>query len=157
MPDGEDANGNGVIGTGETNPPDADLDDDGLSDAEDANGNGVVDAGETDPLNRHRSDGLQDGTVPVSPPRLPVGAVRAVHRLPAIPVPTRATLVPGQRGSTTDPLNPDTDAGGVCDGSLTVTGVCVAGKTFNNNGALDSGETDLNIGSNDPLTAMAMA
>jgi hypothetical protein len=43
---------------------DADTDEDGLQDgAEDANANGVVDAGETDPLNPDTDgDGIRDGT-----------------------------------------------------------------------------------------------
>ena len=48
----EDANGNGVVDLGETDPLNPDSDGDGLLDGvEDANGNGVVDPGETDPLN----------------------------------------------------------------------------------------------------------
>ncbi|MEZ5479423.1 MAG: hypothetical protein R3E95_18650 [Thiolinea sp.] len=35
------------------------------------------------------------------------------------------------------------------DGSLAVTGVCTAGEDANNNGVLDSGETDPNLGSDD--------
>ncbi len=46
----EDANGNGVVDAGETDPNDADTDKDGIDDGtEDANHNGMVDSGETDP------------------------------------------------------------------------------------------------------------
>jgi len=63
IPDGvEDANRNGVLDSGETNPCDDDTDDDGLKDGvEDANRNGVLDTGETDPRTSDTDgDGLPD-------------------------------------------------------------------------------------------------
>jgi hypothetical protein len=47
-----------------TNPNDADTDDDGIADGdEDANHNGIIDPGETDPCNNDTDgDGIQDGT-----------------------------------------------------------------------------------------------
>ncbi len=85
--DVEDANGNGVVDEGETDPDDPDTDDDGIGDgdernaenptdplradtdgdglpdsSEDRNGNGRVDDGETDPTNPDSDgDGLLDG------------------------------------------------------------------------------------------------
>ncbi|MBU2551891.1 MAG: pre-peptidase C-terminal domain-containing protein, partial [Proteobacteria bacterium] len=58
----EDANKNGVVDSGETNPCDDDTDDDGLKDGvEDANKNGVLDTGETDPRTSDTDgDGLPD-------------------------------------------------------------------------------------------------
>ena len=59
----EDANQDGIVDPGETDPCDDDSDDDGIPDGiEDANGNGAVDAGETDPLDDDTDgDGLLDG------------------------------------------------------------------------------------------------
>ena len=59
----EDANSNGVVDFGESNPLDSDSDNDGLLDGEeDANSNGVVDFGESDPLDSDSDDdGLTDG------------------------------------------------------------------------------------------------
>ena len=53
----EDANHNGIIDPGETDPLNLDTDADGLPDGiEDANQNGIVDAGETDPLDPDSDD-----------------------------------------------------------------------------------------------------
>ena len=59
----EDANLNGIVDAGETDPNNPDTDGDGLSDGvEDANHNGVVDSGETDPRDADSdNDGLNDG------------------------------------------------------------------------------------------------
>jgi hypothetical protein len=64
LPDSiEDANTNGIVDAGETDPNNPDTDGDGLSDGvEDANHNGVVDGGETDPTDADSDDdGLNDG------------------------------------------------------------------------------------------------
>lgn len=64
LPDGiEDANRNGAVDAGETNPGNPDSDGDLLADGlEDANANGVVDPGETDPrLKDSDNDGINDG------------------------------------------------------------------------------------------------
>ena len=59
----EDANANGIVDAGETNPLDSDSDNDGLLDGEeDLNKNGIVDAFETSPVNSDSDgDGLNDG------------------------------------------------------------------------------------------------
>ncbi|HEY9031879.1 MAG TPA: outer membrane beta-barrel protein [Kangiella sp.] len=59
----EDANGNGEVDAGETDPCNPDSDGDGINDGiEDANQNGTVDAGETDPrLMDTDGDTLTDG------------------------------------------------------------------------------------------------
>jgi MYXO-CTERM domain-containing protein len=44
----------------------------------------------------------------------------------------------------TDPLNPDTDGDGLCDGDATVEGKCIPGEDKNGNGMVDPGETDPN-------------
>jgi len=40
------------------------------------------------------------------------------------------------------PYNVDGDGDGLCDGPVTIAGVCVAGEDLNANGVVDSGETD---------------
>ncbi len=156
LPDGiEDANHDGVIDSGETNPLDADSDDDGLSDgAEDANHNGVVDSGETNPLDADSdNDGLQDGTeLGVSTPI--AGGTSSGTTPVSFAGTNSANFIPdSDPATTTDPLNPDSDGGGVCDGSLEVVGVCRAGEDTNNNGLLDSGETNPAQAADDsPLT-----
>lgn len=59
----EDANNNGVVDAGETDPLNPDSDGDGALDGqEDVNANGIVDSGEADPLNFDTDgDGLTDG------------------------------------------------------------------------------------------------
>jgi hypothetical protein len=53
----EDANHNGIVDPGETDPDDSDTDDDGIPDGvEDANQNGIVDPGETDPTDNDTDD-----------------------------------------------------------------------------------------------------
>ncbi|MEZ5479427.1 MAG: hypothetical protein R3E95_18670 [Thiolinea sp.] len=43
-------------------------------------------------------------------------------------------------------------SGGVCDGDDRPGGICrIGGEDTNNNGAIDSGETDPNLGSDDVL------
>jgi uncharacterized protein (TIGR03382 family) len=42
----------------------------------------------------------------------------------------------------TNPLDPDTDGDGLCDGRNTLTGVCVGGEDSDGNGGLSAGETD---------------
>jgi hypothetical protein len=61
--DVEDANQNGIVDAGETDPNKIDTDSDGLSDGvEDENHNGMVDAGETDPTDADSdNDDLYDG------------------------------------------------------------------------------------------------
>ena len=44
--------------------------------------------------------------------------------------------------TTTDPINPDSDGDGLCDGDADVASVCASGEDLNGNGAVDAGETD---------------
>ncbi|WP_020559268.1 DUF4347 domain-containing protein [Thiofilum flexile] len=145
----EDRDGDGLLDSVEallgTDPLDADSDDDGLSDgAEDANKNGTVNSGETNPLDPDTdNDGLQDGT----------------ERGVSAPITgTNSTLFTpdSDPSTTTNPLNPDSDGGGVCDGSLAVSGVCRAGEDANNNGRLDSDETNPNQTVDDPPVALKL-
>jgi len=123
----EDPNDNGVVDPGETDPNDDDSDDDGITDGnEDADHDGIVDPGETDPSNPDSDgDGLQDGTeIGLSQPQ---------------GNDTGAGFVPDADAgaTTTDPLDEDTDDGGVWDGA----------EDLNLNGEIDPGETD----PNDPI------
>jgi hypothetical protein len=71
LPDNiEDANGNGVLDSGETDPLNPDTDGDGLPDGmEDTNRNGIPDDGETDPRNPDSNfDGVFDGADPSACP-----------------------------------------------------------------------------------------
>ncbi|HPE58902.1 MAG TPA: GEVED domain-containing protein [Thiolinea sp.] len=154
----EDANQNGVVDAGETSPLDADSDDDGLSDgAEDANHNGTVDTGETDPLNADTdADGLQDGTELGMTAAITGGSSTGTNPVSYTGTDTGTFIPDADDSTTTDPLDPDTDGGGVCDGSLAVSGTCEAGEDANNNGAIDAGETNPNLDSDDPQSPLKL-
>lgn len=125
----EDGNGNGIYEPwrGETNPLDADSDDDGLTDgncgSEDLNADGVWEPGlgETDPRQADSDgDGIPDGTEKGL--AAPEGADTDL-----------AAFVPDlDPATTTDPLNPDTDGDGLPDGT----------EDADRNGRVDAGETD---------------
>jgi MYXO-CTERM domain-containing protein len=123
-----DGLGDGVEVSSGTDPLDDDTDDDGVLDGnEDANHNGLVDAGESSPLASDTdADGLQDGT------ELGLTSPQGIG--------TSAAFVPDLDPSTkTSPTDSDTDSGGVLDGV----------EDANGNGAIDPGETDPNVGSDD--------
>jgi len=94
----EDADEDGVVDAGETDPNNPDTDDDGFPDgAEDANANGTVDTGESDPLD------------PCDPD------------VDALACPTGDTDDDGltndmEASLNTDPLDPDSDDDGLTDG-----------------------------------------
>ncbi|WP_437780640.1 hypothetical protein [Sorangium sp. So ce1097] len=112
-----------------TDPNDADSDDDGIADGDeqlwdrDTDGDGLVNALDVDSDN----DGLFDGTeIGLTDCNGPGTDPRAGHCVPD-----------GDGGATTtDPLDADTDNGGVPDGS----------EDANLNGVLDPGETDPTTG-----------
>ena len=129
----EDADGDGVVDAGETDPCDKDTDKDGVADGtevasgcmdpldedtddddapdgqEDKNQNGVVDAGETDPCDPDTdNDGLTDG-----------GEIGVDGTDPLNPDTDGDGLIDGWDEVftyNTDPLLPDTDGDGLCDG-----------------------------------------
>ncbi|XXX77277.1 hypothetical protein WMF30_00695 [Sorangium sp. So ce134] len=165
VPDGaEDANHNGAIDAGETDPnngaddavgddrdndglpdaveemigsdpDDADSDDDGVLDGdepspgEDTDGDGLINARDVDSDN----DGLFDGTELGLPCDNPATDTEAGH--------CRADADEG--ATKTNPLDADTDDGGVPDGQ----------EDVNLNGAIDEGETDPNNGDDDATPA----
>jgi uncharacterized repeat protein (TIGR01451 family)/MYXO-CTERM domain-containing protein len=120
----EDANDNGIVDPGETDPFDDDSDDDGIVDGnEDLNDNGIVDPGETNPANDDTDgDGIQDGTE--------LGLTTPQGNDTDL-----GNFVPDADPTTvTDPTDTDTDDGSVFDGA----------EDTNFNGQIDPGETDPN-------------
>jgi len=113
-------------------PADADTDDDGLADGtEDANQDGVIDVNETDPCDPDSDgDGIQDGTelgitVPVTDPD---GGGPLLGTNGSVFIPD------SDPGTTTDPLDEDSDLDGRMDGE----------EDKNHNGRVDPGEDDPN-------------
>jgi clumping factor A len=111
-----------------TDPNDADSDDDGVPDGQepswnvDSDGDGLINALDPDSDN----DGLFDGT------ELGLDCSN-----PATDLSKNACRPDGDAGATTtDPLDADTDGGGVSDGS----------EDFNLNGVVDAGETNPTLG-----------
>jgi uncharacterized repeat protein (TIGR01451 family)/MYXO-CTERM domain-containing protein len=127
-----DSDGDGLSNNFEkvlgTNPNDADTDDDGVLDGQEANpaddtdGDGLINALDADSDN----DGLFDGT------ELGKDCSHAATDPAAKSCVADADM--GQ--TTTSPIDPDTDDGGVSDGS----------EDSNLNGAIDAGETDPTAG-----------
>lgn len=122
-----------------TNPLDQDTDDDGLSDGEEYFANGANMVEPTDPtVVDSDGDGLQDGT------ELGLASIVWTGSPPTIlgtdPLVFRADLDPS---SLTDPMNPDSDDGGVVDG----------GEDIDSNGRVDVYETDPNQASDDRVIA----
>ncbi|XXT20117.1 hypothetical protein WME94_00940 [Sorangium sp. So ce429] len=114
-----------------TDPNDADTDDDGVTDGEepsfdeDSDDDGLINALDPDSDN----DGLYDGT-----------EVGSVCDDPATDVGAGHCRVDGDAGATkTNPLDADTDDGGVSDGQ----------EDFDLDGVIDEGETDPNNGDDD--------
>ncbi len=127
-----DTDGDGITDDDETatgclSPTDADSDDDGIIDGseqywyEDSDYDGIINACDPDSDN----DGLMDGTE---------AGITAATAHPDTDQ-TSPSFVPDQDPSTTtDPLNADTDSGGVLDGE----------EDKNQDGKVDTGETDPN-------------
>ena len=115
-----------------TDPLDSDSDDDGLSDGDEVGEDGEYNDGvDTDPLNPDTDgDGIQDGTEKgiTDPVDDPDGDGPIDGTDPTVFVPDADDT------TNTDPLNPDTDAGGVSDGD----------EDANGNGQVDAGELDPN-------------
>jgi uncharacterized repeat protein (TIGR01451 family) len=157
----EDANGNGVIDAGETDPtqghgsddlggPNTDSDGDGLSDAfevaigtnpndADSDDDGVPDGLEPNPAADTDGDGLINALDPDSDnDGLFDGTEMGFGCNGPGTNPGSGHCVPdGDMGATkTSPINWDTDGGGVSDGS----------EDWNGNGVVDSGESDPTAG-----------
>ena len=113
-----------------TDPNDADSDDDGVPDgaeraaAEDTDGDGDINALDPD----SDGDGLLDGT-----------ELGAVNPTPDTDLTVGRFVPDADPSETTDPLNPDTDAGTVRDGD----------EDTDRNGRVDPGERDPNVGADD--------
>ncbi len=128
LPDSlEDRNGNGMVDPDETDPHDADTDDDGLLDgncgSEDLNANGMVDPGETSPANPDSDgDGIYDGTEK---------GLTAPEVAADTDISKGFFIADADPSTVTDPTNPDSDGDGISDGE----------EDLNKNGAVDPGET----------------
>ena len=131
-----DTDGDGIADALETNvlgtdPLDVDSDDDGIADNDELGGDATLDAGDTDPTQADTDgDGLQDGTetgvtVAIADPD---GAGPLLGTNVGVFVPD------ADSGTTTNPLDDDSDDDGLLDGS----------EDANANGAEDTaaGETD---------------
>lgn len=129
-----DSDGDGVLDGIEvpscTGELDLDSDDDGLADgSEDANHTGVVDAGETNPCSADSDgDGIQDGTES----GVTTGVADPDGAGSLLGTDTGVFIPDADSGTTTDPLDADTDDDSYADGV----------EDANQNGALDTGESD---------------
>ncbi len=157
----EDANLNGVVDAGEQNPTTGneaddtnvvDTDGDGLSDGleatlrsnpndKDTDDDGVVDGAESNPSDDTDGDGLVNVLdVDSDNDALFDGTEVGVTTADADTDTTKNFFVAdGDPNSKTSALNPDTDGGGVRDGS----------EDVNLNGVVDTGELDPNVGADD--------
>lgn len=134
MDESQDSDGDGLPdyleNQGCTDPLDVDNDDDGIADGvEDADQNGQVDAGETDPCDIDTDgDGIQDGTEKgiTDPVPDPDGAG------PLAGTDTNVFQPDLDDGTTTNPLDRDSDDDGAWDGA----------EDVNTNGRMDAGESD---------------
>ncbi|WP_437998709.1 hypothetical protein WMF26_00645 [Sorangium sp. So ce185] len=164
VPDGqEDVNLNGAIDEGETDPNNgdddgmpADTDGDGLSDAveeeigtdpndADSDDDGVLDGDEPNFSDDHDGDGLINALDPDSDGDGLFDGTELGHDCAdAATDPEAGTCIPdADPTTTTNPLDADTDDGGVKDGD----------EDANHNGAIDAGETDPNDGDDDQTDA----
>ena len=151
-----------------TNPLDSDTDGDGLTDGqEDADANGAVDAGETDPnLADTDGDGLSDsdeiftyGTDPLNPDTDGDGLsdgeeVLTIGTDPLNPDTDGDGLSDGEEVNHhgTDPLNPDSDGDGLSDGDeVIVYGTNPLEPDTDSDGLSDGDE--VNVHGTDPLNA----
>ena len=132
---------------------DADSDDDGISDGDELagpDGDTATTADNTNPNDPDSdADGLQDGTELGMTTPLAGGNSDGANPVSFAGTDPATMIVDADPTTTTDPMNPDTDAGGVCDGSNSVTGVCIAGEDANNNGGMDAGETEPMLANDD--------
>lgn len=124
----EDRNDNGEVDEGETDPKNPDTDGDGIPDGEELNIGTLPFVCDTD------GDGLSDG---VEAGRIQPVERGGCHGLYADGTNYRKTHV-------LDPLNPDSDGDGICDGPALpdTQGCAVQGEDLNANGWVDPDESD---------------
>lgn len=132
-----DADGDGIpdsveddLGTDSTS---ADTDNDGLTDLEEVGDDLMYDPDtDTDPTVADTDgDGVQDGTE----------RGRTLAQVGG-DTDTSAFVPDADPGSTTDPLKADTDGDGYCDGSVALSECTAGNEDVNNDGRVDTGETD---------------
>lgn len=156
---GEDRDGDGLLGPGESDPLSADTDCDGLGDGAEVNDVG------SDPLDPDTDgDGLSDGLergATASPDPACMGFVGDADPATTTDAVARDTDGDGRNDGVEDlngdgafaacgtvtppetaPNNPDTDGDGQCDGNGAVAGVCVAGEDTNGDGVIAATESN---------------
>ncbi|MBT8090061.1 MAG: OmpA family protein, partial [Gammaproteobacteria bacterium] len=148
--DGDEVGNDGVLNLGDTNPLDADSDNDGLSDGDEVLGaDSLPNSGdETDPLDPDSdADGLNDGLESGVTAGVPAGSSDGDPSVPFAGTDTDSPnfVVDADPSTTTDPTDPDSDNDGLQDGvedsnANGATGTVVIGGT----GTSGSGETDPN-------------
>lgn len=159
---GEDQNANGTVDPGETDPNKWDTDNGSVDDgtevnrgtdpldpnddvSKDTDGDTIPDDKDDDPNSADKDgDGLCDGKIVVGDC---VGTEEQYGTDPDNADTDGDGILDGTEvagDNPTLPLNPDTDGDKLCDGSGSVTGVCESGEDKNNNGKIDTGETDPN-------------
>lgn len=127
-PDDPDTDNDGLDDLADASPLDADNDDDGLGDGEESNSTGTNPA-DADSDGDGLNDGLELGASNGVPGGVSDGSSAIVY------LGTASSWQPDtDPGSTTNPLNADTDGGGVDDGT----------EDQNGDGAVNSDETDPN-------------
>jgi len=131
---GEDADADGVVDEGETDPNDFDTDDGGVGDGAEVLIDGTDPLDPDDDIEGDRDgDGLTDsdeeliGTDPDDPDTDGDGI-------------DDGTEVLGETG--TDPLDADSDDDGLCDGPENVADTCAGGEDLDADGVVDDDETD---------------
>ncbi len=128
----------------DTNPLDNDSDDDGINDGDEVNATGPVAGGDpTNPLDTDSDDdGVDDGIEAGVTTPLDGGTSDGSEAVPFSGTDPAGFVGDADPSTTTDPANPDTDGGTVPDGT----------EDANGNGAVDDGETDPTVGSDDVPT-----
>ncbi|MHC3993687.1 putative metal-binding motif-containing protein [Thiomicrolovo sp. ZZH C-3] len=156
-----DTDGDGVSDAAETtngtDPNDPDTDNDGLNDGQeltastdaldaDTDDDGIMDGIEVglslNPLdNDSDNDGLNDGLEIGNTTGIPGGTSDGAAAIAYSG--TDPSWQPDNDPAThTDPLDPDSDNDGLCDGAATVAAVCSSGEDMNVNGTVDVSETN---------------
>jgi hypothetical protein len=134
----EDFSNDGRVDLRETSPTDADSDDDGLNDREYIEYGGVF---PNDPDTD--DDGLTDGLEAGKTTGISGGISDGGFAVPYVGT-DPSWVGDADPSTTTDPLLPDTDGDGLCDGAITLSGYR-GHEDANGNGQVDAGETDPNV------------
>lgn len=151
--DGDEVGNDSTLDAGDTNPLDADSDDDGLSDGQEILGlDGMPNSGdETDPSNPDSdNDGLLDGTETGLTTPIP-GGVSDGSGVAYQGTDTGSAnfVADADPGTTTNPVDPDSDDDGLSDGEEDSNGDGATVNTIGATGSAGTGETDPNVADTD--------